>query len=164
MLTGGEKKCLALTLAFLSAGTGLRIWGRHQAVIGPLALASTLAAASSVVDTAAAPSGDTTAVDSTKLQVSSVVASPPASQPRTKQRAAGRSLARKASSGPVDINRAGAAELLGIPGIGDKTAEAIVSYRKTHGDFREVSELLNIKGIGEKKLEKMRSFLLISHR
>ena len=44
-----------------------------------------------------------------------------------------------------------------LDGIGRKKAQAIVQYRKHHGDFKKVDELMQVKGIGEKTLAKNRS-------
>lgn len=60
---------------------------------------------------------------------------------------------------PIDLNRASAAELASVPGLGETLADRIVLYRKTHGDFRSVEELRQVKGIGEKTLERIRQFL-----
>ena len=49
----------------------------------------------------------------------------------------------------VNINTAGADELKALPGIGPAKAEAIVEYRKQHGNFKSVEELKNVKGIGD---------------
>ncbi len=57
--------------------------------------------------------------------------------------------------GKVNINTANAEELTAIVGIGPKTADSIVAYRKKNGKFKNANDLLNIKGIGEKTLEKM---------
>lgn len=59
----------------------------------------------------------------------------------------------------VDINMADADLLATVPGIGQKTADAIIQYRNDNGKFASVDDLLNIKGIGEKKLEKMKPYL-----
>ncbi len=59
----------------------------------------------------------------------------------------------------VDINTADVEELTRIPGIGPKTAEAIVAYRKDVGQFKKVEDLIEVKGIGPKKLETIRPFL-----
>jgi competence protein ComEA len=48
-----------------------------------------------------------------------------------------------------------------IKGVGEKTAAAILAYRRAHGPFRDVRELLRIKGIGEKKLEKLRPYIIL---
>jgi competence protein ComEA len=74
-----------------------------------------------------------------------------------------RSGGRKAApAGKVPLDRATAAELALVPGIGPKTAQAIVDYRAAHGPFRNMRELLNVKGIGEKKLERIRPCLVLS--
>ena len=41
----------------------------------------------------------------------------------------------------VNVNRANAAELRQIPGIGEAHAEAIVQYRRDHGSIRDLDEL-----------------------
>ena len=43
--------------------------------------------------------------------------------------------------------------LVAIPGVGEQTAQRIVSYRDAHGGFCGVEELLNVEGIGEQKYE-----------
>jgi competence protein ComEA len=64
-----------------------------------------------------------------------------------------------AASIKVDINTADVEELTRIPGIGPKTAEAIVAYRKDVGQFKKLDDLIEVKGIGPKKLETIRPFL-----
>ena len=49
----------------------------------------------------------------------------------------------------VSINTAGADVLKTLRGIGSAKAEAIVEYRKQHGNFKSVEELKNVKGIGD---------------
>jgi competence protein ComEA len=53
----------------------------------------------------------------------------------------------------IDINTADARTLERLPGIGPKTAEAIIRYREQEGPFRCVEDLLSVKGIGPAKLE-----------
>lgn len=64
-----------------------------------------------------------------------------------------------AVSAKVNINTAGVDELTKIPGIGPKTAEAIVAYRKDKGQFKKVDDLVEVKGIGAKKLENIRPYI-----
>lgn len=49
----------------------------------------------------------------------------------------------------INLNKATAAELQRLPGIGEKRAEAIVQYRQEHGPFQGVQDLLAVSGIGE---------------
>lgn len=51
---------------------------------------------------------------------------------------------------PIDINRASAAELQAIPGIGPVIAQRIVAYRGESGPFRQTDELMRVPGVGEK--------------
>ncbi len=59
--------------------------------------------------------------------------------------------------GPLDLNRAGPAELDALPGIGPVLAGRIVAHRTAHGPFRTVDELLAVPGIGPRSLERLRS-------
>jgi competence protein ComEA len=56
---------------------------------------------------------------------------------------------------PVDINTASADELMLIPGIGNRTAEAIVAYRRIHNRVQDPHELGSLPGLGEKKLQSL---------
>lgn len=67
------------------------------------------------------------------------------------------------AAGAVNINTADKDALVSaISGIGEKRAEAIISYRETNGPFKSVEELLNVKGVGEATLEKNREKLTVS--
>jgi competence protein ComEA len=60
-----------------------------------------------------------------------------------------------AIAGPVNINTADANMIASsLSGIGESKAQAIVDYRKAHGDFTSVYDLANVKGIGKKTVEK----------
>lgn len=63
---------------------------------------------------------------------------------------------------PLDLNVANVKELEQVPGIGPKTAQAIVDFRHKSGRFRRVEDLLAIKGIRQRKLDKMRPYLKIT--
>ncbi len=62
---------------------------------------------------------------------------------------------------PLDINRASAAELELLPGIGPVLAGRIVEYRKLRGRFQSVDELLDVPGIGPKRLEQIRPYVVV---
>lgn len=59
----------------------------------------------------------------------------------------------------VNINTATAAELMELPGVGAKKAEAILNYRSQHGAFKRVNDLDQVKGIGAKMLAKMKPYV-----
>ena len=61
----------------------------------------------------------------------------------------------------VDINTATAAQLESVNGIGPKKAEAIIEYRKKHGNFKSVDQLENVKGLGKASIDKMRDELVV---
>ena len=63
-------------------------------------------------------------------------------------------------TGPVDLNRATAAELDALPGIGPATAQAIVDHREANGPFASVDDLEAVRGIGPAKLEAIRPLVV----
>jgi len=69
--------------------------------------------------------------------------------------------AEPAAVGTVNINRASVAELEALPGVGQKTAEAIVEHREQHGAFRRVEHLMLVQGVSESRFVEIRP--LISH-
>lgn len=65
------------------------------------------------------------------------------------------------TTGIVNLNTAGVAELNQLPGVGEKTAQAIIAHREAIGGFRSIEQLLEVKGIGPSKFEKMRAHLKV---
>jgi len=63
------------------------------------------------------------------------------------------------SDGLMSLNRADAAELETLPGVGPVLAERIVAYREDHGPFEAVEDLLDVPGIGESKLAAIRDLI-----
>lgn len=61
----------------------------------------------------------------------------------------------------ININTAGKAMLMTLPGIGETTALRIIEWRETHGPFPDVEALLNIQGIGSKTLEEILDYITI---
>ncbi len=53
----------------------------------------------------------------------------------------------------IDLNSANTSELETLPGIGEKLAARIISYREEHGPFQTVEQLTKVEGIGPKKFE-----------
>ncbi|WP_454192169.1 ComEA family DNA-binding protein [Paenibacillus sp. Marseille-Q7038] len=66
------------------------------------------------------------------------------------------------SDGKIAVNTATRAELMDLPGIGEKKAQAIIDYRTEHGAFTKPSDLTKVKGIGMKMLEKMSPYVVIN--
>ncbi len=58
----------------------------------------------------------------------------------------------------IDINTASKEQLTGLPGVGESTAEKIISYRYNN-KFRKAEDIMNVKGIGKKKFGKMKNFI-----
>jgi competence protein ComEA len=48
----------------------------------------------------------------------------------------------------MDLNAAGVAELIRLPGVGPVLAERIVAEREAHGAFASVQELARVPGLG----------------
>jgi competence protein ComEA len=70
-----------------------------------------------------------------------------------------RSRASPEPAGDVDVNRAGAAELGGVPGIGRAVAARIVELRDREGPYASLDELLDVGGMTAARLERARPFL-----
>ena len=61
----------------------------------------------------------------------------------------------------ININSAKFDDLINLPGIGEKTAQNIIDYRKKNNRFRNINELQKVKGIGKKKLNKIKKYIFI---
>lgn len=61
----------------------------------------------------------------------------------------------------INLNTAGLAELMQLPGIGEKTALKILDLRKKKGYFRRPEDLKEVKGIQDKKLKKIIKYIYI---
>ena len=60
---------------------------------------------------------------------------------------------------PIDVNHATKEELMGIPGVGEETAQKILDYRQRKGEIFRMEELLAVEGIGEKTLSQLEEYL-----
>jgi len=63
-------------------------------------------------------------------------------------------------SGIFNINTASKVQLMQLPGIGEKTALAIIEYRNNK-KFNSIEEIMNVKGIGPKKFEKIKNNITV---
>ena len=52
-------------------------------------------------------------------------------------------------------------ELETLPGIGMVLADRIVSYRATHGEFKQIDDLVKVSGIGEKRIKGLEPFVTV---
>ena len=62
-------------------------------------------------------------------------------------------------AGKLDINSAQADALMSLPGIGEVRAHAIVRHREQNGDYASVDDLLGVPGIGPATLEAVRNLV-----
>ncbi len=63
--------------------------------------------------------------------------------------------------GRININTATQEQLTSLPGIGETTAQKIISYRQNNGDFKSIYELLKVSGIGDKKLKDLLDYITV---
>jgi competence protein ComEA len=95
-------------------------------------------------------------VDGEQIYVSRIGETPPAQAEAEEDGGA-----RGSNSSKINLNSATAAELTQLPGVGEVTAEAIVSHRDTVGSFSSVEQLLEISGIGPAKFEKLQDLVTV---
>jgi competence protein ComEA len=60
----------------------------------------------------------------------------------------------------IDLNRATVAELMRLPGIGAKKAQAIVAHRQKQ-PFRRVEDVVAVKGLGPAWLQKVKANVVV---
>lgn len=61
------------------------------------------------------------------------------------------------SNGKVSINSATKEALMGLSGIGEAKAEAILKYRTENGGFKALEDIKNVDGIGEAIYDKVKN-------
>lgn len=85
----------------------------------------------------------------TRPLTTALEAGPPPADPPGAPGAAGRAgRGADARGAPLDLNRAGVADLDALPGIGPVLAKRIVEHRLAHGPFHAPEDLLAVRGIG----------------
>jgi len=111
-------------------------------------------------------------VDGEQLVIPRIGERPPPTTAASGGRSGGTGGRSKASAGDtsptrttlpliIDINRANADELDRLPGIGPKTAKAIIEHRTRNGPFASVDDLLAVRGIGPATLAEIRNWVKV---
>jgi len=60
----------------------------------------------------------------------------------------------------IDLNRASVTELMRLPGVGEKRAQAIVAHRAKQ-PFRRLEDVLAVKGLGPAWLGKVKASVVV---
>lgn len=56
----------------------------------------------------------------------------------------------------ININKATKEQLCELQGIGESTADKIITYRKENGNFKQAEDIKNVPGIGDAKYENIK--------
>ena len=65
------------------------------------------------------------------------------------------------SGAKVNLNTADETELIGLTGIGEAKAKAILTYREENGAFSSIDEIMNVPGIKEGTYEKIKDEIAV---
>ena len=147
MFTPDEVRALALLLALLLLGSGLTVLEARHPKILALTLGDSLALGAPAAPDLPSPVSEP-AQNASPLTLANRPTAPAEGDSAREKSAFG-------LDGRLDLNRASADELEGLPGIGPKTAQRILDDRRTRGPFRKPSDLTRVKGIGAKTLARL---------
>ena len=76
-------------------------------------------------------------------------------------REAAPSDAQRMQSELIDLNTATSVQLETLPGVGPRTAERILEYRREHGGFERIEDLMDVRGIGERTFLRLRPLVTV---
>ena len=81
----------------------------------------------------------------------------------TTSTASGSSTSSKIKEGEpkININTAGEAQLIRLPGVGEATAKKIIAYRQQRGKFNNIKDIMKVSGIGDKKFQNMQQYITV---
>ena len=65
------------------------------------------------------------------------------------------------NSSIININTAGQAELMELPGIGESIANKIIAYREENGKFKTIEDIKNVPGIGDSKFANIKDMIKV---
>ena len=122
-------------------------------LLGSGALDRFMPTGSAVAPAQAAPAQREARATASATASASASASPSASAP---------AFAPAVVDGKVVLNRATEADLVKLPGIGKKKAQAILALReKLGGRFKRVEDLMRVRGLKRKALERLRPHVVL---
>lgn len=61
----------------------------------------------------------------------------------------------------IDINKATEEDLVALPGIGIKTARAILAYREVIGGYKSLEQLRLVRGVGDKVYDCLKDLVTV---
>ncbi|MCX5886884.1 MAG: helix-hairpin-helix domain-containing protein [Proteobacteria bacterium] len=61
----------------------------------------------------------------------------------------------------IDINKATEEDLVALPGIGTKTARAIIAYREVIGGYKSLEQLRLVRGVGDKVYDCLKELVTV---
>ncbi len=64
--------------------------------------------------------------------------------------------------GKINLNTAPLSQLCLLPGIGEATAEKIISYRENVAIFKRIEDIMKIEGIGNSKFQKIKDYITVT--
>jgi comEA protein len=64
----------------------------------------------------------------------------------------------------IDLNRATAAELQLLPGVGPALSKRIVEYRESCGEFDKIEDVMQVSGIGPRTFEAIKDYLTVQDK
>jgi competence protein ComEA len=150
---------LAIKLVMLAVAVGIVYWALQQgpgsetdrSLVAAVQDGATERVASSVAAPQPGPQRETAARPSNVQRPAVSVRAGPvkAASPSSRQ-----------ARFPLDLNTARIEDFMTLPGVGEKLAQRIVEYRKSHGGFRSVEDLRKVKGIGKKRMERLRPLIM----
>lgn len=64
----------------------------------------------------------------------------------------------------IDLNRATAAELQLLPGVGPALSKRIVEYREAKGEFDKIEDVMQVSGIGPKTFQAIKDYVIVEDK